>query len=114
MNQCVRQKMLVVALGEVGSLVRAAGFFAAQSGFDDCLRDVEHPRQLEQRRQLGIERVAVIVDPDLREAFLQHPELEVQARRCGPSSRTPPRRGLLGLRTPAAPAASSSPTDWRH
>ncbi len=73
MNQCVRQEMLVVALGEVGSLVRATGFFSVQSRFDDCLRNVEHPRQLEQRRQLRIERVAVIVDADLRESFLQAP-----------------------------------------
>src|SRR5258705_7633033 len=60
--QCVCQEMLVVAFGKVGSLVRAAGFFSSQGGFDDRLRNVEHPRQLEQRQQFGIERVAVIVD----------------------------------------------------
>src|SRR4029077_14452256 len=75
MNQCVRQEMLVVALGKVGSLMRAAGFFSMQRGFDDRLCNIEHPRQLEQRRQLRIEGVAVIVDAGLCESFLQHPDL---------------------------------------
>ena len=67
--------MFVVALGEVGPLVRATRFLSVQSRFDDRLCNVEHPRQLEQRRQLRIERVAVIIDASLRESFLQHPDL---------------------------------------
>jgi hypothetical protein len=47
MNQCVRQEMLVVALGKVGPLVRATGFFSVQSRFDDRLCNVEHPRQFQ-------------------------------------------------------------------
>jgi hypothetical protein len=75
MNQCVGQKMLVVTVRKVGSLVRATGFFPAQGGFDDRLDNVEHPGQLEKRREFSIERAAVIVDAGPREALLQQLDL---------------------------------------
>lgn len=67
--------MLVVPVRKVGSLVCATGFFSAQTRFDDRQCNVEHPRQLEQRSQLGVECAAVIVDARRGESLLQHPNL---------------------------------------
>ena len=69
------EELLIVAGGKVRALVGTSGFCAVQRRFDDRLRNVEHPRQLEQPGQLGVEGQAVIVDPGDGKSLLQFPDL---------------------------------------
>jgi hypothetical protein len=49
------EKLFVVALGEVGALVCAAGFGALQCGLNHGFGDVEHEGEFEGGDQVGVE-----------------------------------------------------------
>jgi hypothetical protein len=71
----VHQVPLVVALREIGALMRPPRFFPLQGGAHDCVGDIEHERQFPSGDALGIERAALIVDPQIERPRLQLMEL---------------------------------------
>src|SRR5437867_4350394 len=80
----MREEILVVALGEVRPLVRAARFAALESRLEDRLRDVQHVRKLHGSSQFGIECVTVIIERNFPVPFLQLPKFRGGAFECGP------------------------------
>ena len=70
-NQGVGEKFFVVALGEIGALVRSAGLGALQSGLDHGFGNVEHEGKLEGGDEVGVEGERVIVERESGEALLE-------------------------------------------
>ncbi len=55
------EKFFVVALGEVGALMRAAGFGALQGGLNHGFSDVEHEGEFEGGDEIGVKGEGVVV-----------------------------------------------------
>ena len=81
------QEVVVVAVGEVGSLVRAARLRALQRRVRDRLADIEQEAELDRRRELGVEALAVVVDGDVLEALLELADLLRRGAAAWASSR---------------------------
>jgi len=63
-NQCGARNCFVFGVGKVRALNAHRGFFSVAKRIDDRPVQYQHPRQLEQRRQVRVS-VALIVDAGL-------------------------------------------------
>src|SRR5713226_7528585 len=67
----MREEFLVVSCREVRALVRPARFRPMEGTLNDCFGHVEHERELEGRRQLGVEGPAVVLEGHVVEPLLE-------------------------------------------
>src|SRR5262249_8302709 len=75
----VLEVLSVVALGEVGTLVRAARLAAGQGAEGHGLGCIEQEPQLQGGRQLGVKAVALVADGDLPVALFELPKRVARA-----------------------------------
>src|SRR5439155_24699844 len=71
----VRQKLLVIASGKVGSLVGPSRLGALQGALDNRLGDLKHVRQFERGKQFRVEGQAAIVKSNVAESVLEPAKL---------------------------------------
>ena len=65
----------IVALREIGALVRTARFFTPERRVENRFGNIEHEREFQRGDALGVERSARILDRDPGVSVLQPPQL---------------------------------------
>src|SRR5215472_8947873 len=78
-HQRVSQKLRIVPLRKVRTLMGATRLSALQGGLYHALGNVEHEREFDGGNQFGVEHLAAIVESDVAESFLQLVELNRRA-----------------------------------
>src|SRR5262249_56852089 len=69
--QRMREEAPVVALGEIEALVRAPRFLAVERRGHHGAGDLDHELELESSDELGVERLAVVIQTDVERPLLE-------------------------------------------